>query len=284
MNDRSPSWRAGSGAARLALFTSGDASSTTTPVLFLHAGVCDSRMWAREMEVLGATRLVAAFDRRGYGATDATDERYDDVADTVAVLDALGLRRAVLVGCSNGGRIALDTALAHPDRVDGLVLVCAAVGGAPEDGAIWQDEPLRTLHARWLEAGEAGDRSALVRLAAQVWLDGPLELEGRVGGDVRALFLDMIEGTPVEAEDDPNATVRNDAYARLPNLRTPTLIVCGPLDVSDVTKTMRHAAATIPDAQALEVPGTAHLPNLERPDVFIPALERFIDKVDAAGA
>jgi pimeloyl-ACP methyl ester carboxylesterase len=90
----------------------------------LHAGVADSRMWPRGL---------AAFDRRGFGRTELTGTRaWSAVKDTLAVLDALDAERAVLVGCSQGGRVAIDTALQAPERVEALVLVSPAISGAPE--------------------------------------------------------------------------------------------------------------------------------------------------------
>lgn len=268
-----------SGAARLHVFATAPVAGRT-PILFLHADVCDSRMWGREMVTLAAARRCAAFDRRGFGGTAAAHERYDNVDDTIAVLDALGIERALLVGCSHGGRVAVDTALAHPPRVAGLALVCAGIGGAPQSGA-WVDDPrLAAIYAQWLDAEKRGDRPTLVRLAARVWLDGPLESDGRVGGAVRNLFVDMMSTSLVAPEADDLRILGDTAYARLSSIAVPTLVAWGPLDEPDTVATMRQAAATIPRAQSFEIPGTAHLPNLERPDLFVPRLARFAGSLD----
>jgi pimeloyl-ACP methyl ester carboxylesterase len=103
------------------------------PVIFLHAGVADSRMWRAQMQVVGATHRAISYDRRGFGATRAQREDYSAVADLEAVADALGGGApAILVGCSQGGRVAIDAALAHPSRARGLVLIAPAVSGAPD--------------------------------------------------------------------------------------------------------------------------------------------------------
>ena len=267
-----------SGAATLVAFATAEAGRP--PVVFLHAGVCDSRMWHHEFDALGATRRVVAYDRRGYGETKSVHEPHVPVDDLIAVLDAFGIGRAVLVGCSNGGRIALDTAVTHPDRVAGLVLVCAAVGGAPED-PIWTTDPrLKAIYDAWLAAEAHKDEAGLARIAARVWLDGPLEAEGRVGGDVRDLFMTMMDRSLVDAEDESLSIHPQTAYAALPGLQAPTLVYWGPLDVSTVTDVMKHAAAAIPGALGFEIPGTAHLPNLERPELFMPPLEAFVEALD----
>jgi pimeloyl-ACP methyl ester carboxylesterase len=266
-----------SGSAQLCVYTT--PATGRLPIVFMHAAIGDSRMWHHEIATLGPSRRVVAFDRRGFGETRATHERHAPVDDAIAVLDAFGIARAILVGCSNGGRIALDTAVEHPDRVAGLVLVCAAVGGAPEK-PIWTEEPLKAIYDAWLVAEQAKDNDALARISAHVWLDGPLEPDGRVQGSVRDLYMTMMERTLVDPEDESVTDMPDTAYAALPTLDVPTLVYWGPLDVSTVTDVMQHAAATIPGATGVEIPGTGHLPNLERPDLFVPPLEAFIARLD----
>ena len=267
-----------SGSAQLRTYAT--AATGKMPIAFLHAGVCDSRMWHHEFATFGPARRVVAFDRRGFGQTQAVRETYANVDDTVAVMDASKVERAVLVGCSNGGRIALDTYFAHPDRVAGLVLVCGAIGGAPEGDSWNTDARLKAIYTRWIEAEKAHDRATLAKITTHVWLDGPLEREGRVGGSVRTLFVDMLIKSLAAPEDEDKSVFSDTAYVNLANVKVPTLVVWGTLDVPDVTATMKHAAATIPNAQSLEVPGTAHLPNLERPDLFTPRVARFVASLD----
>ena len=102
------------------------------PLVFLHAGVADGRMWQAQWEAFAGQHPLLRYDRRGFGQTRIHEARpYSRTRDLMAVMDAVGLRRVVLVGCSQGGRVALDLAVAHPDRVAALVLVAPAVGGAP---------------------------------------------------------------------------------------------------------------------------------------------------------
>jgi pimeloyl-ACP methyl ester carboxylesterase len=94
------------------------------PVVFLHAGVCDKRMWLSQMEAAAEAGWHAiAYDRRGYGETESADEPFSHLDDLEALLDAFDIHAAVLVGCSMGGGLALDFALRHPGRTIGLVPV-----------------------------------------------------------------------------------------------------------------------------------------------------------------
>ena len=261
-----------SGGAKLHVFSGGPADAALPPIVFLHAGVCDSRMWQGQLDAFSSTRRVVAYDRRGFGKTLPVDERYSNVDDLWAVMDDLDVDRAVLVGCSQGGRIALDATLAQASRVAGLVLVAAAIGGAPY--APIDDPRAGALMAAYEKAEQSRDVDEENRIAAHVWLDGPFEPEGRVKGSVRELFLAMnriVLIAPRVGTTDAPLT----AYANLSRITTPTLAMWGPLDVPSVIDNLKHAAATIPGARSCAIEAVAHLPNLERADVFNACLAEF---------
>src|SRR5271154_5579362 len=103
-------------------------------------------MWLLQAAALASTHHVITFDRRGFGETPAVDETYSRTADLFAVLDHLVGRSkpVVLVGCSQGGSIALDAALASPERVAALILISPSVSGAP---AATPHDAVRSLQA-----------------------------------------------------------------------------------------------------------------------------------------
>ncbi|HTP99672.1 MAG TPA: alpha/beta hydrolase [Casimicrobiaceae bacterium] len=260
-----------SGLTRIAADTAGRGA----PVVFLHAGVADRRMWGAQLPAVADLGFLAvAYDRRGFGETLHADERYSQVGDLCAVLDAVAPREpAVLVGCSQGGRIAVDAALAVPHRVRALVLVAPAVGGAPEV----TDFP--PAIRRWIERMEAADAAADVdavnALEAHAWLDGPLSAENRVSGHPRDLFLEMNE-LALRAELRGTEDAPPPAYARLPEIVAPALVVWGDLDFPNIGAACEHLAAALPRARALRLPNVAHLPSLEAPAAFNAALLDFL--------
>jgi len=95
------------------------------PVVLLHAGVADRRSWYATVDQLMGVGTVVAYDRRGFGDSPPSQVPFEHLDDLIAVLDQLGEGPAWLVGSSNGGKVALDAALAHPDRVAGLVLLAS---------------------------------------------------------------------------------------------------------------------------------------------------------------
>ncbi|MDR2997593.1 MAG: alpha/beta hydrolase [Microbacterium sp.] len=248
--------------------------------MLLHAGVTDRRSWSALIDELGDGVRTVRYDARGYGDTrTAPDERWSMVADAVAVLDALGIERAVVVGASMGGATAVDLALAHPERVAGLVLIGAAVSGSP-DRAL--DPVAARLDAEIEDAAEQDDLDTVNALEAHFWLDGPGH-EGRVSGAARALFLDM-NGRALSAADPGEPLPEEDAWPRTRTIRVPTAVVVGEYDLSEFHDNARHLAETIPGARLTRLPCTAHVPHAEGDDAAVRAIAALIGQVVRAAA
>jgi pimeloyl-ACP methyl ester carboxylesterase len=260
--------------ARLA----GETAGSGPAVVFLHAGVADRRMWRTEMDRLSTDHRVIAYDRRGFGDSSANAQAFSHVDDLRAVLDHFGCGKAVLVGCSQGGRIAIDLALAHPERVSALVLVAPAVTGAPSPATY---PPEIAEHIEELEhAEEDHDFDRMNELEAWLWLDGPTSPEGRIQGPVRELFLTM-NSIALHHPEIGEERSRPAAMPRLGQLAMPTLVIWGDLDFEHIQRRSAEIAATAPKGEAFLMAGTAHLPNLEEPDVFNDRLRQFLDAVRA---
>jgi len=245
------------------------------PVVFLHAGVADRRMWRAQLDAVGADHKAIAYDRRGFGETRAETEDHSPVADLMAVIDALADGTpAILVACSQGGGIALDAALRHPSSVRALVLISPNVSGAPE--AVYPPE-ITGLMAEQKQAQDAGELDRLNAIKARLLLDGPLAREGRVMGATRRLFLDMnaiaLRSPPIGANRDVTP-----AYPRLGEISAPSLVIWGDLEFPHIQERSRHIATVMPNGSGHELAGTAHLPSLDRPAEITDLVAGFIDR------
>jgi pimeloyl-ACP methyl ester carboxylesterase len=118
-------------------------------VVFLHPGLWDGRVWDEQFAVFSRTYRVLRFDFRGYGRSSRPDPGlpYSHVSDLSAVMDAAGIERASLVGNSMGGRVAIDFALTHPERVDALVLAATNVGGSRKPMRRRRSTPISTARS-----------------------------------------------------------------------------------------------------------------------------------------
>ena len=125
----SPSGYAPSGDALIAYWSAGQGR----PVVFIHAGIADSRMWRHQLDDVPPGFRYVSLDLRGHGATTLTEARFSNHEDVLAVMDYLEIDAAVVVGCSMGGGTAFDLALTSPERVSGLVVIGAGAPGFDVD-------------------------------------------------------------------------------------------------------------------------------------------------------
>jgi 3-oxoadipate enol-lactonase len=238
---------------------------TGPPIILIHAAIADHRAWGPVMPgLVGAGHRAIAYDLRGFGRTETEDVAYSNRGDVVAILDALGIGRAAVVGNSAGGRIAIDTAIEQPDRVVAVVGVAAGVGGlelpaTPEETTIF-DEMER------LEAQEPPDVEAIVDLDLRAWVAGPGQPLDRVPAPIRTLVAeaDRAANEPGRPRGRP-IPLAPPAADRLSELRCPVLAVAGALDFSDVARTALYLEANAPRARAVVLPDVAHMIGLERP-------------------
>jgi len=243
------------------------------PVVFLHAGVCDNRMWHHQMAVVAERGWHAiAYDRRGYGESESEDVPFSHLDDLEAVLEAFDIHAAVFVGCSMGGGLAIDFALRHPGRVIGLVLIGTSVTGAPWSATSEE----RAIEMAEEDAWERGDLDLLNKVQAHEWLDGPRAQSGRVGGAARELFLDM----NARALAKPALTKEEevpDAWNRVDAVSAPTMLLVGDEDFSALIDRHEHLSETMPNAFAAVLEGTAHIPSIERPELVSRMIGEFLD-------
>ena len=265
-------------------------TSPTCNVILLHGFGASTFSWRDTVPGLGDRCRVVAFDRPGFGLTERLmpgdwdgDGPYSPTAQadlTVALMDQLGMQRAVVVGHSAGAGVAVLVAARHPERVSGLVLEDPAVvvnGGTPG----WIAPLLRTLQARRVGplfvrrfAGAGSD--SLIRGA---YADPGLVTEPILAGYRRPLQAEewdrgLWELTVAPRPDDPA-----DA---LPDLEMPVLVIWGEKDSFVSPEDNRRTADLIPGSQAISLPEVGHIPHEEVPAAFETLIFRFLDDLDAA--
>jgi 3-oxoadipate enol-lactonase len=210
-------------------------------VLFLHFGLGDHRVFDPEVRALADEFRCVAYDRRFVGRTEAPAEPYSDVEDVIGLLAALGVERAALVGLSGGGKLALDVAFAHPERVSALAHIAA-----PVTGIRWADE-LEELYA----GADTPELEAEVDL--QVW--APL------GAD--DFFRELLR----TVHDSPEAAVAaTNPPVALEEVRVPTLVVTAKHDPESLQNAGREAARRLPHARLIEVDSDHYL-TLREPEL-----------------
>ena len=258
----------------------GEADGFGLPVVFLHANVTDRRLWAEQMAAVAAEGYhVVSYDRRGFGESQSPDEPFNHLIDLEAVLDQLSIHAAIFVGASAGGALAIDFAIEHPERTVGLVLVATALTGSPEPEI---PEEAEGLFDAQVYAEERGQMTSVNKIDAHLWLDGPLSESGRVEGPARELFLAM-NGDRLNKPKLTKEEERDSAIDNLGVVTAPVLLVVGELDFPHIIDRHAELSDDFENAFAVVLEDTAHLPNLERPDLFDPLLLEFLEAVSGAG-
>jgi 3-oxoadipate enol-lactonase len=236
-----------------------DETGSGTPVVLLHEGVVDSRSWNAVVPLLGDRFRVIRYDQRGYGRSPMWTGPYSAVDDLVSVLDAAGVERAALVGCSRGGRIALATTVERPERVSALVLV-----GAPFPGRRLDVETTPDQDARWEAAEAAEDFTAMAEIDLEVW--APLGVDEQL----RAMF---VENARASSSEDPEREHR--VADRLGDVRAPTLVLCGSRDVPAILEAGKRLADAIPGARHAVIDEADHMVPWRAPDELARLIREF---------
>jgi 3-oxoadipate enol-lactonase len=236
------------------------------PLLLIHGGLGDLRMWDEQVPVFAERYRVIRYDTRGFGRTETDDVEFSNSADAAAVLDHLGVDSAYVVGQSRGGMIALDLAVDRPDRVDALVSVAGGVGGyEPELPEGVEAPPWEEMERVW----EAKDWQTLAELEIKVWVDGWGQPADRVDAGLRkkvhGWILASMEAEKPEGKPQPLAP---PAAERLGDLSIPTLVLIGQADEPAAILAERHLASSVAGARVVEFPGVAHMIHLEEPQRF----------------
>ena len=238
------------------------------PVVLVHAGVADRRMWDPQWPALTAVRDTVRLDLRGFGdSTRRPRGPLDPVADVLATLDLLGVDACHVVASSFGAGVAVEVALSRPGLVRSLVL-------APPGGSLLTEATpdLRAFFAAEREALERGDLDAAVEADVATWVVGQgreaTDVDPEVAASVRVMQRRAFEVTDGwddvdEVELDP------PAVERLGDLAPPVLLVVGGHDLDATHLAAVHVEAGAPRVSRVDWADTAHLPSMEQPARFL---------------
>lgn len=223
---------------------------TGSPVIFLHGGLANSDYWGNQVPVIARHHQVIVVDSRGHGRSSRNSQPfgYDLMTDdVVALMDHLNIRRADIVGWSDGAIIGIDFALRHPDRV-GKVFAYAP---NTTTAGVRSDVAENPLFASYI--ARAGDEYRKLSKTPQQYDS----------------FVDQI-GKMWQSQPDWSD-------AQLQKIRTPIVIADGDHDEGIIRSELEHAAASIPGAGLLIIPNTSHFAFLQAPKEFNDALVNFLD-------
>ncbi len=235
--------------------------------ILLLTGLAAKRQgWANQMAAFGQDYRVIAIDHRDVGESDLATAPYstaDQADDAAAVLHALGVTSANVVGISMGGFIALELTLRHPELVAKLVLTSTSAGGKTH---VAPSRQMALMLARprmpWQDAGHTAKRSYTLIMAPGYAAAHP---------DDMANIVAIARHHPQSGaayRRQLRACLQHDASARLDQIHVPTLVIHGTVDPLVPVGNGHYLAAHIPGARLVEYPATGHIPIVERAEEY----------------
>ncbi|MGH3009775.1 MAG: alpha/beta fold hydrolase [Gaiellaceae bacterium] len=248
---------------RLWYYEAGDG----TPLLLLHGGLGDSELWEPVVPFLSERFRTIRTDLRFFGRSTGPAAPWSWQDDVIGVLDELGIDRVALVGLSLGGRVAIDVALAHPERLSALALVAPGLAG--HQASPYTEEQA----ARYDSAESAGDVELMMAVDFEVW--APLDADERI----RRLWLGTPDANPLPDGVEPRSTPGPPAKERLGELAVPTLVVTVSHDPPGFQEIGPLIAREAPNARHVEL-DSDHYVTLREPERVARTLLDFLSDFD----
>ncbi|UCG51198.1 MAG: alpha/beta hydrolase [Candidatus Latescibacterota bacterium] len=243
-------------------------------IVLAHGGMLDHRMWDDQFELFARDFRVVRYDARGHGLSRSPYGARRDFEDLRVLLDHLGISRTHLIGLSLGGRIAIDFALEHPDRVLKLIPVAPGLSGYDFDADVEQTF-FEEIRAAYIEADF--DRAAEIFLHA--WTVGPRRQPDEVDPQMLARLSRWIREGAKPGKDRGYALPPDPpAIERLGEIKIPTLVVIGDLDMPGILEIAGLIKTNVPGARKIVIKGAAHTVNVERSEEFNKVVLEFLNQ------
>ncbi len=252
-------------------------------VVFIHACICDYSMWDAQMAAFTKQHRVLRYDQRGHGASRTQDTEYSPRQDLLDVMNHVGMDKAVLIGCSCGGQLALDMALAHPERVSAVVSVCGGMSGedkVPELMEAWMASDERKYFMSLDELSEAKKFDELAERETHAWVNGIPQATGRASAAVYAQVLKTVRANSERKDGNAKAIPLDPPAAlRLAEVAVPVLVVLGGLDTDSTHMIANLITTGVPGARKVMFEDAAHLPSMEQPHRFNKVVSAFLQEI-----
>jgi 3-oxoadipate enol-lactonase len=242
-------------------------TQNTLAVVLLHDGLLHSVTWDGIWPSLCAKYHVVRYDRRGYGRSGSTKASFVPEEDLLKIMRQVHMDRAILVGNSSGGGLALDFAVAHPEMVDGLFLIGPVVHGMASTDYF---NERGSKNSAPLDHGD-------VKAAAENWSKDRFIIAGD-DSPARKQLYDGLSQNPQNLKVEGSLEVRPSppTVARLSEIHVPTLVLVGDADIADVFAYSGAIEAGVPLASFEVWKDTGHLIQLQRPTELVARFNRFV--------
>jgi 3-oxoadipate enol-lactonase len=235
-------------------------------IVFSNSLATSIAMWDEQAAALKNSYRVLRYDQRGHGGTDTPAGRYAFdtlLADAVALLDALSIKKAHFAGLSMGGATALGLAERHPDRFERIIVCDSPCQSTPQSSQQWEER---------IAVAQKQGIAALVEPTVSRWFPPEILAKNPPHLDkVRA----MIRATPVNGFIGCAAALADHDYAAaIADVKCPVLFLVGEKDAP--APAMRKLHERLPGSHYVALPGAGHIANMDRPAEFNRTIADFL--------
>jgi pimeloyl-ACP methyl ester carboxylesterase len=260
---------------RLRLHASGSGSSGESTILLLHGWPLDHRIFAPQVRYLGQFFRVIAFDRRGFGCSEAPPDLHRELDDIDRILQATGLETVHLLGMSQGARIALRFAVTRPGRIRSLILQAPVV-----DGIVLEPTEAERIPMEEFAALARAGRLDEVR---RRWLAHPMMALGPGHAPLERRLEEIVadyQGEDLLEYSPGRHSFPHDVLARLSRLDKPCLILTGAHETATRREHARKLLESMPCAREIVFGHSGHLSNLVEAEAYNRQVAAFCAGVD----
>ncbi len=248
-----------------------------TPLVTIHAGVADSRMWNNEFAYFAQSNQVIRYDMRGYGKSEPVEGEFSHLSDLDLLLKTLEIHEPIVImGCSIGGSLAMDFALTYPSKVKALVMVDSGPSG------LELDVPTPSKFTDAEKAFESGDLDLVAEIETQIWFDGMGRIPEQANPTMRKLLYDTNRLVlSHEVKGLGKRLPNNDtlAFNLLESLNIPVLIIVESHDTPYFLAAADYMKEKIKFANKITIEDAAHLPNMDKPQEFQRVVEKLLSSI-----
>lgn len=260
-----------------------EVSGEGQPLVLLHAGIANLRMWDEQVKEFSKHYQVICYDARTFGKSTSESIEFSNRQDLLELLNHLEIDKTHVLGISRGGTIAMDFTLEFPTKVSSLIMVASNPSGFDYTD---DSEIEKSYFARDERLSETKNAEAMADLDVEMWVDGPGQNLGRadknVRQKVRTMTLERYQNyfTAFPENEPTSMPLEPPAIEQLPNINVPTLVITGSLDFS-----YTHAAAEVmtrdmQNAKHISISDVAHMVNMEKPEEFNKVVSEFLRQVN----
>jgi 3-oxoadipate enol-lactonase len=249
---------------------------TGHPLILIHGGLLDCRMWDDQFEAFAKEFRVIRFDVRNHGNSKGVPDAFKHYEDLRKIFEHLNIQKAALLGLSLGGRIAIDFAIAYPEKTTAIILASPGASGYE-----FKSDAFKKNNEQLQKAFREGNIESGIEYFQQAWTDGPYrepdEIDPAVRNKVRSMAFNTLEEWENESVMEE---LEPPAIDRLHEIQTPTLAIVGDLDMPGILEIVDSVIKNVPGAEKVVIQGAAHMVNMERPKEFNKAVLKFLDRID----